>query len=165
MATMLTETATPVHSPGEAPRGLGQPSLSEAPHAGGFPTLDKIEQVQLRKLRSLLQAIHPSNPFYARKLAGLGPAPAPAGLEEYKRTVPITTRHDLVRDRLANPPYGTNLTFPLEAYVRCHQTSGTTTVPIRSLDTADSWNHIVGNWLQILAAAGVTRRDRFFFRS
>src|ERR1017187_9983101 len=193
---MLTETATPVHSPGEAPRGLGQPSLSEAPHAGGFPTLDKIEQVQLRKLRSLVQAILPSNPFYARKLAALGPALSPltpslspsdgervpvragegssAGaldphglarlsLEEYKRVIPITTRHDLVRDRLANPPYGTNLTYPLEDYVRCHQTSGTTTVPIRWLDTAESWNHIVGNWLQILAAAGVTRRDRFFF--
>ena len=193
---MLTETATPVHSPGEAPRDLGQPSLSEAPHDGGFPTLDKIEQVQLRKLRCLLEAILPSNPFYARKLAACEPALSPltpslspsdgervpfragegkaAGplsphglacltLEEYKRLIPITTRHDLVRDRLANPPYGTNLTFPLEAYVRCHQTSGTTTVPIRWLDTADSWNHIVGNWLQILAAAGVTRRDRFFF--
>jgi phenylacetate-CoA ligase len=72
-------------------------------------------------------------------------------------------RHELVRDRLANPPYGTNLTFPLEAYVRCHQTSGTTTVPIRWLDTAESWNHIVDNWVQILDAAGVTRLDRFFF--
>ena len=77
--------------------------------------------------------------------------------------IPVTTRHELVRDRLANPPYGTNLTFPLEAYVRCHQTSGTTTVPIRWLDTAESWNHIVDNWVQILDAAGVTRRDRFFF--
>ena len=119
--------------------------------------------MQLRKLRSLLEAILPSNPFYARKLAACGPALAPASLEAYARTIPITTRHELVRDRLANPPYGTNLTFPLEAYVRCHQTSGTTTVPIRWLDTAESWNHIVDNWVQILDAAGVTRRDRFFF--
>ena len=110
-----------------------------------------------------LEAILPSNPFYARKLAACGPALAPASLEAYARTIPITTRHELVRDRLANPPYGTNLTFPLEAYVRCHQTSGTTTVPIRWLDTAESWSHIVDNWVQILDAAGVTRRDRFFF--
>src|ERR1035441_415959 len=74
---MLTETATPIHSPGEAPLGVGQPALPEASHAGGFPTLDKIEQVQLRKLRSLVQAILPSNPFYARKLAALGPALSP----------------------------------------------------------------------------------------
>jgi phenylacetate-CoA ligase len=75
----------------------------------------------------------------------------------------MTSRHELVRDRLDHPPYGTNLTFPLETYTRCHQTSGTTTVPIRWLDTPESWSHIVGNWVQILGAAGVTTRDRFFF--
>ena len=79
-----------------------------------------------------------------------GPPLRPTALRPTARTIPITTRHELVRDRLANPPYGTNLTFPLEAYVRCHQTSGTTTVPIRWLDTAESWSHIVDNWVQIL---------------
>ena len=34
---------------------------------------------------------------------------------------------------------------------------------MRWLDTAESWNHIVDNWVQILDAAGVTQRDRFFF--
>jgi phenylacetate-CoA ligase len=130
---------------------------------GGFPTREEIERLQLRKLHSLLEAILPANPFYARKLAANGAAPEPASLEAYASSIPFTTRHDLVRDRLANPPYGTNLTFPLEAYVRCHQTSGTTTVPIRWLDTAESWSHIVDNWVQILHAAGVTRWDRFFF--
>jgi phenylacetate-CoA ligase len=193
---MLTETAVSIHPPGEALWGVGQPFLPGSPLVGSFPTQEEIEQVQLRKLRSLLEAILPSNKFYARKLAGCGPAGSPltpslspsdgervpfrAGegasadplsshglgcltLETYTRLIPITTRHDLVRDRLANPPYGTNLTFPLEAYVRCHQTSGTTTVPIRWLDTAESWNHIVDNWVQILGAAGVTKLDRFFF--
>ena len=138
-------------------------SPSQALLIGGFPTPEEIERLQLRKLRSLIEAILPANPFYARKLATCGPALASASLEAYRRIIPITTRHDLVRDRLANPPYGTNLTFPLEAYVRCHQTSGTTTVPIRWLDTTESWNHIVDNWVEILGAAGVTRRDRFFF--
>src|ERR1039457_535860 len=193
---MVTETAAPIHPPGEAPRGVGQSSSPGGSPARAYPTQEAIEQVQLCKLRALLEAILPSNPFYAHKLAALGPAlspltpslspsdgervpfragegkaPGPLGshgpgfltLEEYKRLIPITTRHELVRDRLANPPYGTNLTFPLEAYVRCHQTSGTTTVPIRWLDTAESWNHIVDNWVQILDAAGVTRLDRFFF--
>src|ERR1017187_95764 len=113
---MLAETDAPTHPPGTASSGLGQPSLPEAPRAGAFPTQEEIEQVQLRKLRSLLQAILPSNPFYARKLAALRPPLALATLEEYKRIIPITTRHDLVRDRLTNPPYGTNLTYPLEAY-------------------------------------------------
>jgi phenylacetate-CoA ligase len=160
---MLTETASAISEPSQALWGTGQPSLPEAPPAGGFPTHEKIERLQLRKLRSLLEAILPANPFYARKLAACGAASSPASLEAYARTIPPTTRHELVRDRLANPPYGTNLTFPLEAYVRCHQTSGTTTVPIRWLDTAESWSLIVDNWVQILHAAGVTRRDRFFF--
>src|ERR1035437_9760784 len=160
---MVTGTAAPIQPTGEAPRGVGQAASPEGPLGRIFPTQEAIEQVQLRKLRALLAAILPSNPFYARKLAACGPALAPVSLEAYTRLIPITTRHDLVRDRLANPPYGSNLTFPLEAYVRCHQTSGTTTVPIRWLDTTESWNHIVDNWVQILGAAGVTRLDRFFF--
>ena len=160
---MLTETAVPVSPPGPAPWGAGQPFPPGGSLAGGFPTHAEIKRIQLRKLRALLDAILPSNPFYARKLSPSGSRLALDSLEAYTRTVPLTTRHELVRDRLANPPYGTNLTFPLEAYVRCHQTSGTTTVPMRWLDTAESWSRIVDNWVQILHAAGVTKRDRFFF--
>jgi len=119
--------------------------------------------LQFLKLRALLEAILPANPFYARKLSSLGAAPALTSLVDYFHRVPMTSRHELVRDRLDHPPYGTNLTFPLESYTRCHQTSGTTTVPIRWLDTPESWSHIVGNWVQILGAADVTARDRFFF--
>lgn len=128
-----------------------------------FPELGHIEQSQLRKLRSLLAAIVPANPFYTRKLAACGEKLAFRTLEDYSRAVPATSRHEIVRDRLANPPYGTNLTYPVETYIRCHQTSGTTTVPLRWLDTPESWNHIIENWVQILAAAGVDQRDRFFF--
>ena len=160
---MLAETASAISDPSQALWGAGRPALPEAPHAGGFPTREEIERAQLGKLRSLLEAILPANPFYARKLAACRAANSLASLEAFARIIPITTRHELVRDRLANPPYGTNLTFPPEAYVRCHQTSGTTTVPIRWLDTAESWSLIVDNWVQILCAAGVTRRDRFFF--
>jgi phenylacetate-CoA ligase len=160
---MLTETASSIREPGEAPSGARQASSRVDTLGAGFPTHEEIERLQLRKLRALLEAIAPSNAFYARKLAAAGLAIAAASPQAYARLIPFTTRHELVRDRLANPPYGTNLTFPLEAYVRCHQTSGTTTVPIRWLDTAESWSHIVDNWVQILRAAGVTPRDRFFF--
>jgi phenylacetate-CoA ligase len=128
-----------------------------------LPQRAHIEKVQLQKLRTLLDTILPANAFYARKLAGVEPASSFASLDEYSQRIPITTRHELIRDRLNHPPYGTNLTFPLETYVRCHQTSGTTTMPMRWLDTAESWSHLVGNWVQILGAAGLTPRDRFFF--
>jgi len=157
-------------SPGSNPGLRGSPCGGCAPPATarparprGFPQRAQIEQAQFLKLRSLLEAILPVNPFYARKLAACGPSLSFPDLAAYARVVPITSRHELVRDRLANPPYGTNLTFPVESYVRCHQTSGTTTVPMRWLDTPESWDHIIGNWVQILGAAGVTRKDRFFF--
>jgi phenylacetate-CoA ligase len=148
---------------GEVSGVADQASPAKAKPTRGFPTREEIESVQLRKLRALLEMILPSNLFYTRKLSACGPTLAPDSLEAFIRLIPITTRHELVRDRLANPPYGTNLTFPLEAYVRCHQTSGTTTMPMRWLDTPESWSYLVDNWVQILGAAGVTRRDRFFF--
>jgi phenylacetate-CoA ligase len=128
-----------------------------------FADRSQIDELQLRKVRSLFQAIVPGNLFYAHKLEGVDPKSATVSLDEFRKLVPCTTRHDLVRDRLEHPPYGTDLTYGVESYVRCHQTSGTTTVPMRWLDTRESWDHIVGNWTQIFAAAGVTRQDRFFF--
>ncbi|HEY5910031.1 MAG TPA: AMP-binding protein [Verrucomicrobiae bacterium] len=131
--------------------------------ASGLPDLASIRQLQLGKLDRLLAAILPHNLFYARKLTTCSLPRRFASLEDYTRLIPVTSRHELVRDRIDHPPYGTNLTYPVEAYVRCHQTSGTTTLPIRWLDTPESWDHIVDNWTHILAAAGIDRRDRFFF--
>src|SRR5512132_2220493 len=140
---MLTEAADPKSDAGSLAWAGGQAPLLAQQHSGSFPTPQEIERLQLGKLRSLLAAIRSANPFYARKLALCAPGFAPDSLEAYSRLIPITTRHELVRDRLAHPPYGTNLTFPPETYVRCHQTSGTTTVPMRWLDTAESWSRIV----------------------
>ncbi|HYG36207.1 MAG TPA: AMP-binding protein [Clostridia bacterium] len=147
------------------PLTRGADVVAEPAYAGGERGAGRgeIERLQLRKINALLQTILPANSFYTHKLAGcIGLNPF-NNLKEYSSAIPLTTRHEIVRDRLANPPYGTNLTFPLEKYVRCHQTSGTTTMPIRWLDTQESWSHIVDNWVQILGAAGVTSRDRFFF--
>jgi phenylacetate-CoA ligase len=144
-------------------RDSGAAQTLHSSAAGTLPSRTAIEELQLGKLRVLLRAVRSTNPFYMHKLAAGAPDWHPASLAEYFQTVPLTTKHELIKDRLANPPYGTNLTFPLETYVRCHQTSGTTTMPIRWLDTPESWNHIVENWLQIFAAAGVTPHDRFFF--
>jgi phenylacetate-CoA ligase len=123
----------------------------------------QIEDLQFRKLGSLLETILPANPFYARKLASAVATGSASSLKELTSSIPFTTRHELVKDRLEHPPYGTGLTYPVEKYVRCHQTSGTTTVPIRWLDTKESWDNIVSNWHQIFAAAGVSGNDRFFF--
>jgi phenylacetate-CoA ligase len=65
--------------------------------------------------------------------------------------------------RRRNPPYGTILTYPIERYVRLHQTSGTTGRPMRWLDTPESWDWIMRLWAHDLRGAGVTAAERFFF--
>jgi phenylacetate-CoA ligase len=128
-----------------------------------FLSRTEIDAQQLERLRTLLSAIHGANPFYTRKL---GPAGDPAqlhSLADFAAKVPFTTKAELSEDQRAHPPYGTNLTFPLERYTRCHQTSGSTGAPLRWLDTPDSWEWMLRSWLEVYRAAGTTAKDRVFF--
>ena len=63
--------------------------------------------------------------------------------------MPFTTKAELVADQAAHPPFGSNLTYPLERYTRFCQTSGTTARPLAILDTPESWEWMLGNWARI----------------
>jgi len=67
-----------------------------------------------------------------------------------------------VADAGAHPPYGSNLTYPLQSYVRLHQTSGNTGKPLVVLDTRESWEAWKKCWGYIFRAAGVVPGDRVF---
>ncbi len=99
------------------------------------------------------------NPFYRRKLGGIAFNPARDPLSQ----LPFTIREELEKDQVDHPPFGTNLTYPLERYSRFHQTSGTHGKPMRWLDTPQSWRWFETCWATILDAAGVTQQDRLFF--
>lgn len=102
------------------------------------------------------------NRFYSEKFGTLGFSESrPPTFTDLPR-LPFTDKQELAEDQLAHPPYGTNLTHPLPAYVRLHQTSGTTGAPLRWLDTRASWNWILGCWERVFAAAGVKSPDRVF---
>lgn len=119
------------------------------------------EADSLSRLRELVAAIVPANPFYTGKLAGIGSIES---LEDFRLRVPFTLKNELVADQEANPPYGTNLTFPLERYTRFCQTSATSTgQPLRWLDTPESWQWMLSNWRRVYEASGVTAADRVFF--
>lgn len=121
----------------------------------------QIEEIQLRRLRELLDTIIPRNRFYNTKFDGIDVASIDS--IEALRTLPVTTKQELVDSQEQQPPYGANLTFPSTHYTRLHQTSGTTGKPMRWLDTKDSWNWIMECWRQIYLLAGVNEYDRFFF--
>src|SRR6266705_1125909 len=86
---------------------------------------------QWARLRAMLPQLQRDNPFYGANL--------PKTARELKE-LPFTTKAELSDDQAAHPPFGTNLTYPIERYVRLHQTSGTTGRPLRLLDTAESWD-------------------------
>lgn len=121
----------------------------------------EIEKEQLKRLRRMLQSVPATNEFYRNKLSQKGLTSA-GSLDELAQ-FPFTTKSELVEDQSRYPPYGTDLTFPIDQYIRIHQTSGTTGNPMYWLDTEESWNWWSECWKVVFEAGGVRPGDRIFF--
>jgi len=128
-----------------------------------FPKRLTITDRQIDRLRAIWPEILASNPFYTHKLAAASSPRKVRDLRQFASDVPFTTKQELVEDQRSSPPYGTNLTYPLARYTRSHQTSGTSGLPMRWLDTAESWQAMVTNWEQVLRIAGLRQGQRIFF--
>jgi phenylacetate-CoA ligase len=112
--------------------------------------------LQLEKLNRLLAEVRANNAFYQRKLAG-----CPVRLESIEQlgTLPLTTKEELQPDA-GEAPFATNLTYPVERYVRYHQTSGTRGRPLAVLDMAEDWGWWIECWQYVLDSARITSSDR-----
>ncbi len=132
-------------------------SRSGIGHSPARPSADALRAVQLERLRAGVAQVLRSNPFWRDRLTEIN------GWDDFER-LPLITKADLLADQAANAPFGTNLTYPLERYVRLHQTSGSSgDQPLRWLDTEDSWAWWLRIWSDhIYRAAGVTAGDRVF---
>ena len=113
----------------------------------------EIEADQLAKLRSLLAVVSASNPFYSNKLRKSGILAEFSSLDEFFDRMPFTLKQELIEDQRASPPYGSNLTYPLERYTRLTQTSSTSGKALHWLDTPESWEWMLDNWQQVYQAA------------
>ncbi len=120
-----------------------------------------IEEHQVRRLSEMLHAVLQTNEFYREKL--LKTSFTKADSLESLKGLPFTRKSELVEDQLNHPPFGTDLTFPMEKYLRIHQTSGTTGKPMYWLDTEQSWDWWAECWKTIFQAAGVHPGDRVYF--
>lgn len=127
------------------------------------PDRAAIESAQLEQLRSLVAELIPANKFYTQKLQAAGVGFDVASLADFSARFPLTIKPELVADQTATPPYGTNLTYPLNRYTRFHQTSGTSGAPLRWLDTPESWDAMIESWSEIFHAAQVGAGDRVMF--
>src|SRR5262249_46310857 len=96
----------------------------------------ELEAWQLGALRSLLGSLG-TNRFYNHRLRSAGIDADLADLATFRERLPFTRKSELTEDQRAHPPYGSNLTFPLDQYTRYSQTSATMGMPLRWLDTAD----------------------------
>jgi len=119
---------------------------------------------QWQRFTAMARELLASNPFVAAKWRGAGMCAIEdlASWDDFAR-LPFTRKSEFASDQVANPPFGTNLTYPIERYVRVHQTSGTTGTPIRWLDTQTSWDWWARCWAMVLAGAGTTPADRVYF--
>jgi phenylacetate-CoA ligase len=124
---------------------------------------EELERVQLAKLQELLTVVRPANAFYEAKLGQADVEAAVESLDAFHVNCPFTTKLELAADHAEHPPFGSNLTFPVERYTRTHQTSGTSGAPMQWLDTPENWQWMIDNWCDIFRAAGVSGDDRIFF--
>ncbi len=66
------------------------------------------------RLSALIRRIYGRNPFYTRKLDAAGLDPASLSFPRDLSKLPLTTKRELIADQQASPPWGTNLSEPLE---------------------------------------------------
>lgn len=120
----------------------------------------ELERLQLEKLNRLLQVAAAENPFYCDKLRGLR-----LPLESLQETLrlPQTHKEDLIPRGDDKLGLARHHTWPVERYVRSHQTSGTQGRPLRVLDTAEDWQWWLDTWQYVLDAARLEPTDCAFF--
>ncbi len=125
---------------------------------------ERLREARWRRFQTVVRETFGPNPFWTARwrAAGLARAEDVTGWDDFGR-LPLLTKAALVEDQAAHPPFGTNLTVPLDRYVRVHQTSGTSGQPIRWLETQASWEWWARCWGFVLAGAGIVPGDRVYF--
>ncbi len=124
----------------------------------------QLRALQWERFTALACEVFAANPFVRKKwgAAGIRSAEDIRSWDDFAK-LPFTLKSEFVADQAENPPFGTNITYPLERYIRVHQTSGTTGTPIRWLDTQASWDWLARCWCFVLRGAGVSAADRVAF--
>jgi phenylacetate-CoA ligase len=122
----------------------------------------QLADLQLEKLQAMMAELWGRNRFYTDKWKAAGVHPSDVRSLADLAQLPMTSKSELMEDQAAYGPFGRNLTYPIDAYVRMHQTSGTTGEPLKVMDTEASWDWWGRCWGHVLAGAGVSAGDRLF---
>ncbi|HZN69891.1 MAG TPA: hypothetical protein VFB66_31745, partial [Tepidisphaeraceae bacterium] len=103
---------------------------SDAPRAFFDERVETLDPEALRahqwaRLQALVREVLPANAFVTARWrsAGLAEPADLRGWDDFAR-LPFASKSELVDDQVGRPPFGSNLTYPMDRYVRVHQTSG-----------------------------------------
>jgi phenylacetate-CoA ligase len=133
-----------------------QPDLEKA-------NQDELENYQWKLLRDLIETTYDRNIFYRKKwnVSGFRNVHDIKSFSDFKN-LPFTTRDELSETQLNYPPYGENLTWPIERYTHWHRTSGTKGKPLVVLGTIDDWNSQARTWCYNFSGVSLKPGDRIF---
>lgn len=124
---------------------------------------ERLCEHQFGRLKNLLEVACRNNPFYRGKFQEHGiDIEKIKGLDDISK-LPFSYKKEFERDHQETPPFGTNLSEPIENFIRYHQTTGTTGTPLRWLETRESWSWRRRVAAMALSAAGVLPTDVSFF--
>src|SRR6266567_2183926 len=76
---------------------------------------DLLGEHQLARLQLGIQRLLSNNTFYAQKLLA-GQEPLSLGSLDDLQRLPMTVKREFVEDQQKSPPFGGNLTYPLQNY-------------------------------------------------
>ncbi len=115
---------------------------------------NKLKELQLKRLQTLIKWVFSEVPFYRNKLSGAGVKPQDIKSLDDVEKLPFTTKTDL-RD---NYPFGM-FAVPMENVVRVHSSSGTTGKPIvvgYTRADINTWSELTA---RVAMAGGATSKD------
>ena len=113
-----------------------------------------IEEIQLERLKYMVQKSYDKVPFYRKKFDEMGLKPSMINSLDDLKNLPFTTKDDM-RD---NYPFGL-FAEPMKNVVRVHASSGTTGKPVVAGYTRtdlDTWSEAIA---RIVTAAGIDDTD------
>jgi len=124
---------------------------------------EKLEALQLKKFRRILEWAYDNSPFYRKLYQQSGLEPGDIKTMADIQKVPKVDKAMLRESQQgAATIYGDVLAVPLTQVTAFRQTSGTTGTPVYQADTWQDWEWWTECWCYVLYAQGYRDTDRVF---
>ncbi|HEV7771923.1 MAG TPA: phenylacetate--CoA ligase family protein [Conexibacter sp.] len=121
---------------------------------------ERLETLQLAKLRRLCEWAEARSPWYRRSFAAAGFTSDQLRSLDDLRRIPLLTREDWMASQEQSPPFGELPVGGPERAIRVHTTSGTSgRTPLRALDSRKDWAWIAEMWAYGAWGCGVRPTD------